>query len=165
MWQRFPLSVSSGALPFPVYRNFWSNPHRNRNRYNFTWEFGCCVVILGSSGLNGESQRTNSKTTFYSAKTVTFRLKWHFVTANLPSNRRKCTCKGGSGDIWGGDVRPRRQAVNQSTVAVVIRDVIKGSTRSSTVTSSKVLRGVELVSKVSFGLPVKPLATIHANFV
>ena len=31
--------------------------------------------------------------------------------------------------------------------------------------SSKVLRGVELVLKVSFDLPVKPLAAIHANFV
>ena len=30
---------------------------------------------------------------------------------------------------------------------------------------SKVLRGVELVLKVSFDLPVKPLAAIHANFV
>ena len=30
---------------------------------------------------------------------------------------------------------------------------------------SKVLHGVELVLKVSFDLPVKPLAAIHANFV
>ena len=49
--------------------------------------------------------------------------------------------------------------------AVVSSDVIEAYTRSSAVTSPKVLRGVELVLKVSFDLPVKPLATIHANFV
>ena len=63
-------------------------------------------------------------------------------------SRRQCE---GSGDIWGGDVRPRRQAVKPSPVAVlrgrhqsfyaVISDVIKGSTRSSSVTSSSSTRG------------------------
>ena len=49
--------------------------------------------------------------------------------------------------------------------AVVIRDVIEFYAVVKRDVIKAVLRGVELVSKVSFDLPVKPLAAIHANFV
>ena len=87
-------------------------------------------MILGSSGLNGESQRTNSKPTF---KFVTFRLT--AVTFLEDSDAKHV--QGGSD--------PRRQAVKlkPSPVAVLRgrQGISQVKATESSVTSSPVLRG------------------------
>ena len=152
------------CLNISVYHNNRSNQHANKDRYYCTTKRTLLLWFWVPLELNGNSY-VNRKPTFWYSANCDFQTFVTFWRQTDRQSRRQCRRKWRHLRRWRPSTPSTPSTRQQSFYAVVIRDVIKGSTRSSTVTSSTVLRGVELVSKVSFGLPVKPLAAIHANFV
>ena len=131
-------------------------------------------MILGSSGLNGESQRTNSKPTF-----VTFRLTAvtfgksdakHVQGGSDPS-RQAVKLKPSPGAVSTRSLRHQSsQGKSESSVTsspvLRSRDVINGSTRSSSVTSSRQFYQQGRAGFKGVYIPTSmPSAAIHANFV
>ena len=120
------------CLDISVYHNNRSNQHENKDRYYCTTKRTLLLWFWVPLELNGNSY-VNRKPTFWYSANCDFQT---FVTFwRQTASKSTPVSAGGSGDIWGGDVHPRRQAVNRSTVvlrgrqqsfyAVVNRDVIK----------------------------------------